>query len=319
MKYDGPKTKLAIIVPYYKIEHFSELLEALKNQTDQNFNVYIGDDCSPRNPREIIDGFINDLNITYRRFDENLGGKDLVAEWNRCLGLIADEEWVWMLPDDDLPSENAVEVFYENLACHSEKNVKVFRLPLNLMDDEGEIFFRAKRKERLLENNYDFYMEILQGERASSLGDYIYHRQSFVAAGGFVNFPKAWLSDHATVIRAAAGGFIYYLESAALNFRVSGQNISSDFSDGLEKIKSRILFAEWLKDNEHLFPEKPEDVFYRLLYWKGEYYVLHQWPWQWAIFVQMYRLRSVCFGRRALLPIIKLALKKIFMNMAGKK
>ena len=46
---------LAIIVPFYKVSHFEALLEALVNQTNQNFTVYVGNDCSPNDPEPILD------------------------------------------------------------------------------------------------------------------------------------------------------------------------------------------------------------------------------------------------------------------------
>ena len=67
-----------IIIPFYKIEFFRECLESLADQTNKNFHIYIGDDASPEDPTSIIEEFNNHLNITYKRFDKNIGGTSLV-------------------------------------------------------------------------------------------------------------------------------------------------------------------------------------------------------------------------------------------------
>ena len=41
------KRELAVVIPYYKIDYFEETLISLKNQTNRNFNIYVGNDCSP--------------------------------------------------------------------------------------------------------------------------------------------------------------------------------------------------------------------------------------------------------------------------------
>jgi len=129
--------------------------------------------------------------------------------------------------------------------------------------------------------------------------------------GGFVNFPKAWGSDHATVLSTSQGGNIYFLPESRLYFRMSGVNISSDITDGWIKLTARIQFVNWLKENESIFPSKPKKHFYKLFYWKGEYYVLYEWVFSFKILVLLYKLRNVCFGTNNLLPILKIFFQKM--------
>lgn len=90
-------TDLAVVIPAYKGKYFGETLESLARQSDVDFNVYIGDDCSPEPLAEIVARFNDRLHIRYVRFEENLGGRDLVAQWNRCLALAGREEFVCIL------------------------------------------------------------------------------------------------------------------------------------------------------------------------------------------------------------------------------
>ena len=52
-------SKLAIIIPSYKIRFLKNALDSLVNQTNRNFNLYIGDDYSPHD----IKGLVNEYDI----------------------------------------------------------------------------------------------------------------------------------------------------------------------------------------------------------------------------------------------------------------
>lgn len=301
---------LAIIIPYYKIGHFDELLDALKNQTNPNFNVYVGNDCSPEDPQKIIEKYTDKLNIFYKKFDQNLGRLSLAKQWGRCVEMIEDEEWVWVLPDDDLPSNNCVEEFYKALEYAQKIGVKVFRFPLKIIDGESRIISEEIHEEPEVEDNYDFYLRQVKGETSSSLGDNIFHRESLQNSGGFVEFPKAWGSDHATVLNVSKGGKLCCLKNASLSFRMSGENISSHTTDSVEKMKSRVMFAKWLKNNENIFAKQPDKEFYQYFYWKGEYYVLHEWPFSLRLLYQLYKLQKVCLEKTRLLSIFSITSKK---------
>lgn len=309
---------LAIVIPFYKIKYFDVLLNALTKQTNKAFHVYIGDDCSPTPPNDIIKKYKTKLNLTYQRYKENLGEKNLTSQWTRCIEMIQDEQWVWILPDDDLPSETCVEEFYKALPLANENKIKVFRLGFQLIDEKGAVTSSFNFKEPKIENNLNYYKRLIKGDTASSLGDNIFHYESLLKSGGFIEFPKAWGSDHATLLNVSSGGTLYFLSNTTLFFRMSGENISSDRSDGVEKMKARIMFAKWLKNNEKIFSEKPEKNFYRFFYWKGEYYVLYEWKFSIKLFYQLYKLREICLEEKKITSLITIFLKKAQHSIQGK-
>ena len=77
--------KLAIIIPYYKIDFFEETLQSLAAQTDNRFTLYIGNDASPDDPKKIIERIFPAGNYHYYDYKENLGGKNLALQWERIL------------------------------------------------------------------------------------------------------------------------------------------------------------------------------------------------------------------------------------------
>jgi len=302
--------KLAIVIPFYKITFFNETLQALCKQSDKRFNVYIGDDASLHSAKSLVVNYQDKLNLTYMRFQDNLGGTDLVGQWHRCLKLTASEEWIWILPDDDIPSFNVVEEFYKALPFVDELTVKVFRFPMSIINKEGKIIHKYVLTEPKVETNLAFYERIVRSDASATIGDNIFHKKSLLAHGNFVDFPKAWGSDHATILCTSQGGKIYNLENAHLYFRMSGENISSDITDGLIKLESRIRFAQWLKKHENIFPQKPDEIFYKHFYWKAEHYILDEWLFDIRLFYKLYLLRSICFDSKNILPIVKIFFKK---------
>ncbi len=303
--------KLAIVIPYYKIDFFEETLLSLVNQTDKRFNVYIGDDASHNSPVNIIDKYKDKINIFYKRYEQNLGGVNLIGHWNRCLKLINNEEWICMLPDDDSFSINVIEEFYKALGTVNIYNIKVFRFPVVKIDQKNNFITKSSYKEPKIETNINFYERVVRGKSGASLGDNIFHRESLFKFGGFVNFPKGWGSDHATILQVSQGGNICFLKNANLYFRMSGLNISSNNNDGLTKLKSRIKFAKWIKKHEYIFPSKPTNEFYKFFYWKAEYYILNEWLFDYKLFIELYYLRKLCFNSKNILPIIKVFIKKL--------
>lgn len=301
---------LAIVIPYYKSKFFKELLHALSTQTNLDFKVYVGDDCSPERPDSILANAPKNLDIHYRRFESRLGHISLAAHWNRCLEMTQNETWIWVIPDDDLPSPHCVADFKSALSDGGSEGVNVFVLPLRVIDSAGHILSRPKALSGR-SKNYDFYLQQLKGEvQGSSLGENIFRREALMGRGGFVELPKGWGSDHATILRASAGSLIAPLNRAWFGFRQSGDNISSQRDDGAEKMRARVLFAHWLRENAALLSSPPSAEFYRYFYWKGEYYALHHWKFSAALFWQLLRLRWVCLRSANALAVVRLFLTK---------
>lgn len=311
---DTDKHCLAVIIPFYKIEYFEPLLQALSNQTNKNFSVYIGDDCSRNSPEVLIEKYNESLAITYVRFPTRMGRLSLTKQWERCLALTKKEEWIWFLPDDDVPSENVVEEFHRALDKVERHRIKVFRLPLEIINEQGMVLRRAMPSPEI-ESNYRFYSRLVRGKAASSLGDNIFCRKAFEESGGFVEFPKGWGSDHATVLRVAADGNLYCLVNTCLSVRMSGENISGDVSDGLTKISARLDFARWLRKNEWVFTHTPDREFYKSFYRKGEYYLVHEWRFDLEIWKKLYQLSILCNQSRNPFPVIKVFMYHYFVSI----
>ena len=256
--------ELTIVIPYYKRHFFYSTLLSLQEQTNQNFNVFIGDDCSPHDPTSIINSFEKTLTIFYRKFGNNLGAKSLPAQWHRCIHEAPKSNWIMILGDDDMLSKNCVRDFYENLREVQNKKIKVIRFASQIIDaDNKEISKVHKHVQE--ENSVDFLFKKINGLARSSLSEHIFCRKS-CEIRTFKNFPLGWHSDDLALIEFSDFKQIFSINSSTVFIRSSEFNISS--SVHLAKIKnvSSYHFYKYLLQNyQMMFSSNRTEILFRKL------------------------------------------------------
>lgn len=237
--------KLAIIIPFYKLNFFELALTSIANQTNKNFKVYIADDGSAENVQPLIDRFNSKFELEYFRFDTNLGKTDLVAHWNRSVKL-ANEEWIWLFSDDDVMSDGCVQAFYNSLES-TQTQYDLYRFNIEMIDNDGKVIL-VKDAHPPLETGYEFLIRRLHSKSLSAAVEYIFKKEIFEKNNGFVNFPLAFCSDDASWITFTNNKPIYTIPGLNVYWRSSAINISS--KSGLQKQKAEALLAYciWVKN-----------------------------------------------------------------------
>ncbi len=234
---------LAIIIPYYKLSLFEATLTTLANQTNTNFNVYIGDDASPEDPTTMISSFSDRLNMTYVRFDTNLGGTSLVKQWERCIALKQDEPWMTILGDDDYYSPNVVARFYEELEVFEAKSHVVrFATQTKFVEDKT---ITIPYTHPIWETAVDSYYRKFKGKTRSSLSEYFF-KSSVYLKHGFTAYPLAWYSDDKAWLDFTEGLPIYTINDAAIIISVSKISLTGMKNNRLDKLKAQQLFLKSL-------------------------------------------------------------------------
>ncbi|KQO20437.1 hypothetical protein ASF10_17320 [Flavobacterium sp. Leaf82] len=250
---------IAIIIPYYKLEFFEATLESLKNQTDKRFKVYIGNDSSPEDPKPLLNKFKDAFEYDYHFFGSNLGGTSLVKQWQRCIALTQTEEWIMILGDDDVLSNNVIELFYKNHEEIKNQNINVVRFSTKVIDEKGEVF-SDKFVHPVLENGQDFLARKFSKKTRSSLSEYLF-RKKIVEQETFKDLPLAWHSDDLAVLEFSLPNFIYSINDASLFIRVSNLSITGDSSSNNRKNQATFEFVHILfTEHESLFTKPQKKV-----------------------------------------------------------
>jgi glycosyltransferase involved in cell wall biosynthesis len=238
--------KLAIVIPAYKIVYFQKVLESISNQTCKDFTVYIGVDGSTEDFSSIIKSYSDKISIIYTHFNKNIGKKNLVSHWERCINLVKDEEWIWLFSDDDIMESTCVEDFYKSLNENREYNL--FHFNISQINEHNDVIKICEPFPSVL-NCEDFLVYRLKGILSSYASEYIFRKEYFIAHKRFQNFDLAWGSDDATWIKLAKKNGIKTIKDSKVYWRKSPFNISPNKRNQnlvSRKLYSQIQFSKWI-------------------------------------------------------------------------
>ncbi len=250
---------IAIVIPYYKLAFFEEALKSLANQSNKQFKVYIGDDSSPENPAKLLEAYKDRINFIYHRFEENLGSKSLVKQWERCIALTRDEEWLMILGDDDYLGENVVDLFYKNFNKFNAK-VNVVRFASRIVNQELNTISK-EYNHPVWEKASDSYFRKFEEKSRGSLSEYVFNRVSYNKYG-FKNYPLAWHSDDLAWLEFSDLKIIYTINEALVSIRRSTESISGKKDNLILKNKARLLFFKDLNYKKlHQFTKLQKKAF----------------------------------------------------------
>lgn len=234
--------KYSFVLPAYKSLFFKEALDSILAQTYKDFELIIVNDASPEDLTSIVKSY-NDSRIRYYINDVNIGGQDLVAQWNLCLEY-ATGDYVILASDDDLYHEEFLWKMDGLVVKHPQVNV--YRPRIQLINKEGDVMH--------IDSNYTkkhmsqlYFCFLWYNDHLSSISPYIFRKTALVDIGGFINFPSAWFSDDATVIKLCNLGIVT-TNDILFSFRQSGVNITSSINNAemlYNKLLATELFFNW--------------------------------------------------------------------------
>lgn len=294
---------LAIVIPYFKLTFFEETLQSLANQTDQRFKVYIGDDASSENPKILLEKFKGQFYFVYHRFEENLGGTSLVNQWERCIEMTVDEEWLMILGDDDYISTNYIEEFYRHIAEIEKLDINVIRFATRVHECNGEISGLYSHPK--IEKSTDFFYRKFFMKSMGSLSEQIFKREAYLKHR-FRDFPLGWGSDDFAWLDFTEFGETYAINDATAFFRISNENISrSNYKEDIKK-ETKLLHFTIIVEN-YLKKFKKEQRLPLLLYYEQLIYNSNRTSFYfWLIMCKLFihqsePLQVIKFTRRLLI------------------
>ena len=241
---------LAIVLPAYKPDFLRQALDSLAAQTSHDFMAYVCDDCSPHDLEPIVRQYEGRLPMRYIRFEQNMGGRDLVAHWERCIGQIQGETWLWIFSDDDVMGSHCVELFHEARQQHPEQDL--FHFDTQVIDAQG----RPTTDPHYIKEDFptrlsaeDFLRGRLGYRYNSFIVEYVVRRSAFDRAGGFVHYDLAWCSDDATWARMAESTGMLTISGDKVSWRKSDVNITPkrNLSIGWRKLRATWHYLEFCR------------------------------------------------------------------------
>lgn len=247
---------ISFIMPAFKGCFLKEAIDSILGQTIIDWELVIVDDCSPENLKEIVDSY-SDSRIRYIRNDNNVGGSNLVKQWNHSISF-ATGEWLILAADDD---------FYRPTFCEEclrlvkkYPQVDIIHSSVEQIDERGKHLWDDTILPEYT-SRYEYLNTWLRGLSFSCIGNFMFRRQTLLDHGGFIDFPCAFGSDIATPIRESFNG-VANTQAMLFCFRQSPAHLSADSSRFKEKIEAISSLSEWIERLGWPQPDNPEDKGY---------------------------------------------------------
>ena len=235
--------RFSFVLPAYKSEYLQVAIDSILQQTYIDFELIIVDDASPYHLESIVNQY-NDNRIVFHRNENNIGGKNLVSNWNKCIKY-AKGEYVILASDDDIYSPFFLQQVDERIKDYPD--VDIIRSRVNRIDSDGIITdIEQIYKPFMPFSEFVFYWS--KGI-INCIANYAFKRTALLDAGGFVDMPCAWYSDDITIVNMSVNG-IATTDDALFYFRTSDKSISWTFNQETirKKWKANGMFYQWFND-----------------------------------------------------------------------
>ena len=248
--------KYSFVLPAYKSQFLKESIDSILAQSYKDFELIIVDDASPDDIGGVV-SLYDDARIRYYRNEENIGGTNLVAQWNHSIEY-ANGDWIILATDDDIYENAFLETADKLLGKYPD--VDIFRGRISSFNSSSP---ETIRDAEVCMPEIASFEEFAYSKFHCLMGgipQYVFRRKALMKMGGFVEFPKAWGSDNATALLLAQKGIVCSGEHL-VRFRFSEQNISSEGNSLEEKAIATIMNYAFYY--ERILPLLSDDNIYK--------------------------------------------------------
>lgn len=247
---------VSFVLPVWKVHFLKQAINSILSQVYTNFELVIVNDASPENVDEIIAAY-KDKRIRYYKNKENIGGKNLVEQWNHCISY-AKGDYIVLSSDDDVYAPEYLKECI-SLALKYPKVDLIHARVLQIDENDQIVGIDCLLPE--ITNKYEFLYWWVTGSIFICIGNYMFKKSTFLNEGGFIDYPCAFCSDVATTLLMSKNG-VANTQEMLFQFRHSSIHLSG----------SRRLFRQKLQANNGLYtflfsldyskPESSLDLFY---------------------------------------------------------
>lgn len=244
---------ISFVLPAYKARFLSQAIESILRQSINDWELIIVDDQSPEDLHSIVVSY-TDARIHYYRNERNLGGENLVRQWNYCITL-ASGDWIVLAADDDVYAPTFCEECEKLIAKYPQVDLIRSRV-LQIDEQDKPLWDDGVLSE--FTNKYEYLHDWITAKAFTCIGNFMFRRSALLAMGGFMDFPCAFGSDIATPIALSVNG-VANTSEMLFSFRQSTQHLSADKSRFKEKLAGITQLSQWLRNLKYEVPASDKD------------------------------------------------------------
>ncbi len=230
---------VSVIIPNYNhARYLDQRIQTVLNQTYQNFEVIILDDCSTDNSLEVIAKYKDNHHVSQVVVNEQNSGSTF-KQWDKGIHL-ANGELIWIAESDDYCELNMLEELVK--AMMKKKNVVVAFSSFVIFSDDGYIS-KAKERGTLYFRSPQFISKrMLRGNVIMNASGAIFNKEIYhQISQNFQTFQSA--GDYMFWTEVVAFGEIAMVKKNLTYFRIHTGSVTSDnVSKGVTPFEEKRVF-----------------------------------------------------------------------------
>jgi glycosyltransferase involved in cell wall biosynthesis len=253
----------AVIPTYNRSSFLREAIQSVIAQTFTEFVLVVSDNCSTDDTAAVVTSF-HDERLRYLQQPVHL---DLNEHFSRCLHL-ADTDYLFLLPDDDLMHPNLLARSVEALDRHPEAGM--VHASARVVDADGAVIAAAHNMTRTLwedtlEPGEAYVREAMKGGYRVNGSTVLFRTEAIRSRGLRYEQGDYPATDFALVLRLALDWDIAFIAEPLADYRVHGTTYTSQagadanqggYVQGLEMIlKIRDVKLRFLAEHGARFPD----------------------------------------------------------------
>lgn len=134
---------VSVIIPNYNhAPYLKERIDSVLNQTYQDFEVIILDDCSPDNSVEVIEQYRSNPHVSHILINEQ-NTRNTFIQWERGISM-AKGRYIWIAESDDVAEPQLLETLIGQLEQHPDASVAFCHS--RLIDADGALLSEQNTK-----------------------------------------------------------------------------------------------------------------------------------------------------------------------------
>ena len=225
---------VTIAIPTYNRAdgYLREALASAMNQTYQNIEIIVSDNCSTDNTERFVKG-ISDPRLRYFRHNKNIGANN---NFNYCLEQ-ANGDYFLLLQDDDMIDNDFVEVCMTD-ANHSN-DTGIIRTGTRVIDSEGKVIAEPTNNVVGLSTE-EFFLGWFAGKTVLYLCSTLFHTKRLKEVGGFTSKRNLFQDVMAEVQLVARYG------------RIDIRDIKASFRRHHGEMTFAVKVRDWCEDSLEL-------------------------------------------------------------------
>ena len=226
--------KVSVIVPNYNhAPYLEQRIVSILNQTYQDFELILLDDCSTDNSVDILKHYTSQPKVSHFIVNEYNSGSTF-KQWDKGINL-AKGEWIWIAESDDWAEKEFLEVMIEQI--ENEKNVVISYCQSKRVNSESieigdwkswtDDLNKKQFENNFIQNGIDYIIKFLAHKNTiPNASAVIFKKEAYLNVNG-VDKDVKYVSDWLLWLKLLLIGDIAFVSQSYNKFRFHDKSVIS--------------------------------------------------------------------------------------------